>query len=234
MGIYNKKKERGTMLKEIVAVVFLVSVTASERCCVPKEWEGNYGWSIGLANKNERLGKNASIFGRIYYDANKQLVTLSGGSTNSDGRTFLDTYIMDFPNKKMYQINIERLCTVTELDAKFQEYCVPENAQLQAQSKLGLGENNELKVDSWQLPMPEINGLAFFTVTSDGCLPQGETIFGSTLKDGNYEEGYQASGGMSGVNYGIKDRSVFDPPDFCPKGKVEMREELKILLSKFS
>ncbi|XP_064617173.1 ependymin-related protein 1-like [Liolophura sinensis] len=129
-------------------------------------------------------------------------------STHYDGESTDSKFIIDFWNKREY--NIDGLnCTESSVFLEMVPRCVPDNAQYLGSSYMG-GGNNQIAFDSWNFFMAGWNTNITIALSQGDCTPLAEAVITLT-KD--------AKSSMMAVftsfTPGIKDPSVFVPPPGC-------------------
>ncbi|XP_064617927.1 ependymin-related protein 1-like [Liolophura sinensis] len=178
-------------------------------CCTPDQWEGYIGELTGVAPRFRRARVFASGI-EISYDYNNKKVaeTVHFRFMNKSVSVGL---IFDFGKQKMYRfLESRQKCKTRNLKATFRRFCIPGTAQKLGSFYFGAGRN-KLQVTSYRMAIPKMRCEVFADVTSSGCIPVGETVIGAA---GLFKK-YMMEVGFANITPGIKDPSVFNPPDFC-------------------
>ncbi|XP_067658867.1 ependymin-related protein 1-like [Haliotis asinina] len=209
------------MILQAVLVACFASVALGSICCSPDKWEG-YQFTYGeFAQKRGSLlaGKPAFKTGSIQvsYDAADQKVAKYGNYTNN-GQIVKFKSINDYKAGRGYYIlPAQRICSSFQLGGQFQPACVPDNAVDQGPFAFGVGDNR-LDMQGYQVNSRK-NGddvTTVVTVTQDGCIPVVENMWGTRRG-----RTFFSNVGFNDLTVGIKDSSVFQPPDYCEEGPVE-------------
>merc|ERR1711976_535248 len=199
---------------------------AAERCCVPKQWEGNLGVTDTKYEMGSDKGQAYLSGGNVSYDATNEMVQLSVGTINQDGEALLWKAILDFKNDKTYFMTPEEGCRFYPIGGPFREACVPDTFQPVRSTYLGAGKGNYLNIDIWQGPWEDY-GIQTSMVTSTGCVPVGESRIGNLPNENDLGNAAQVQSlGYSNISAGIKDRGVFVPPAGCVAGEFKPPKSL--------
>ncbi len=214
------------ILQAILAASF-TTVALGSICCTPKQWEGFQIASGGYVGRLGRPGEKNGYY-QVSYDATNKKVAVSGNFTRRDKvRPFKTIYDFKEDNSIDGRGHLifpeEETCTSFPLRKEFREACIPDTATYGGSSYFGVGENM-LNVKAYEVKREgrgaDVSAVVF--VTSDGCVPVVENVWGSVRR-----VSFFGSVNFLQLTAGIQDPAVFSPPEYCEEGTVEMLDELQ-------
>ncbi|XP_052712951.1 mammalian ependymin-related protein 1-like [Crassostrea angulata] len=178
-----------------VAVLCLLVVGVWGQCCPPDVYEITMDVVYGRAEITREME-------RVSYDGESKRIYIHAINYINN---IVSEVIMDYKNGKEYLWG-NGYCQVLPV-GNFSKSCIPETAKLLSQSYMGAAPH-ELSVKMYSFEKDSYEGFA--TVTAE-CTPI-EDYFSNVAK------GYIQFAVYSNFSTGIKDPSVFTPPEICHKG----------------
>ena len=177
-------------------------------CCGPDSWTVD-AWQVTGTEQKGHSGISETML-TLYQDVPNNL-TAYNKTTVASGLTSHVREVIDYNKGVLYTfIPALKYCLKTALKDK-QVNCIPDDSKYQGSRRLGAGSAT-LMVDSWKIRLL-LRGLYFqgnMHVTQEGCIPVSETVTGRMLG-----VDLMVSLVYSGFTEGVKDKGVFDVPDYC-------------------
>ncbi|XP_060557202.1 uncharacterized protein LOC132717685 [Ruditapes philippinarum] len=193
------------LLKVLFASFALMTVAQgkSKYCCYPDQWEAVEGLMAGSVD-DEGHATITNGYVTVSYDAKNQRIygvdTITTGSV-----TKVYTFLQLFTEGVQYLI-VNKTCTRAKLGAWNNQNCIPDNATLTNQYRLGL--NQSIMINDYTYSISNLTYIV--SVENKSCAPVVEYNFGD-LNGAQLMTGV----GVQGITVGIKDPSVFDVPAIC-------------------
>jgi len=173
--------------------------------CAPNQWEAmlntvdrEIDWTEGAMMQRESMT-------RVHYDYNNRLfatVELDSGIKS----------IVDYNKGVKYSINIginaqdvSGECQTSPVHSAMVRMCLPDNARMLNEFRAGV----DVPVSDWLVNLPG-NGTLRTTVLKKYCMPLTEETYMATS---DYVS--MVSSMYVNVSFGIRDPSVFQPPEDC-------------------
>nr|XP_034338183.1 mammalian ependymin-related protein 1-like [Crassostrea gigas] len=183
-----------------VAVLCLLVVGVWGQCCPPDVYEITE--DVYAEVRRNGTAEITRGMQRVSYDGESKRLYVHGIDYT---KNIVSEVIMDYKNGKEY-VWANGYCRVLPV-GNFSKSCIPESAKLLSQTYMGAAPHElSVKIYSFEKDSNE----AFATVTAE-CTPI-EAHFSNVAK------GYIEFIVYSNFSTGIKDPSVFTPPEICHKG----------------
>ena len=189
-------------------------------CCLPDSWTVDV-WQVTGTEQKGHSGISETML-TAYQDVPKNL-TAYNQTTVASGVTYHVGEVIDYNKGVLYYfIPAQKYCVKAAVKDK-QVNCIPDDSKYQGSRRLGAGSAT-LMVDSWKIRLL-LRGLYFqgnIHVTQEGCIPVSETLTGRMLG-----VDLMLSQVYSGFTEGVKDKGVFDVPDYCHGADTEGGPDLE-------
>ena len=179
-------------------------------CCLPNSWTGQLS-EVGLVGK-ERKGQTGEVDAvlTIYQDIPNNF-TAYNETVVTNGVTVNLRIVINYNKAVMYIIiPAKKHCLKSQMIEK-PANCIPADAEYQGSRRFGMGSAS-LMVDSWKFRVIQ-SGMYYqgdVIVTQQGCIPVSQTLSGRA-----FGQNMMISQVFFDLTEGVKDKSVFDVPDYC-------------------
>ncbi|XP_071098340.1 ependymin-related protein 1-like [Haliotis cracherodii] len=198
------------MLKLVVSALF-IALAVADQCCTPDQWEGIAGSIVGTVTNGKSTSAQTTT--SMSYDFTDMMLAATT-TTMVDGMTLKNMTIIDYNKKLMYNFNeMTGDCAVTPVDQPFKKACIPDDAKQLGNFYYGAGDNM-LQATSYMIKQDPFTAFVSFTAT--GCIPIAEVVYGDMG-----QTAIMSDTGFVNITPGIKDPSVFDPPESCQQAKMQ-------------
>ncbi|XP_071943301.1 mammalian ependymin-related protein 1-like [Antedon mediterranea] len=187
---------------------------APKPCTSPPKWEGR------ASEYDHKQGINNRFL--ISFDGESKMKRfIEERKSFMPGKRFFE-YIQDYTKNIQYKINKSyNQCTVDKLNTPWQNHTIPVNATLEDQYTMG-DVSEQFHVQEWSDRIPGHKKEAWIgAFTVKNCWPVFEVF---TYNDPEDEYSVSTSTRFFDLTVGIKDMSVFTPPDICNKALKEFEE----------
>ncbi|XP_046569607.1 uncharacterized protein LOC124277931 [Haliotis rubra] len=168
----------------LVFILCLVSAVGGQTdpppktCCISRQFEAKLGETGGAIYTSYGVEVPALLDSDnvMHYDYYNRTIVMEVNTHNPDNTTTYTRIIQDY-NTGIQHVFGSGMCTTSTIRRGFREPCIPDNATFVGSSYIGYGVN-KITFNNWQFQEPDTSNDLRLVVTSVGCVPVLEAVFG--------------------------------------------------------